>query len=196
MRQSRAMSDVASSSLEHLATLIRGRRTVAEFFPQRPPETAVLAAIDLARWAPNHKLTQPWRFHLLGEWTTAEIIALNARLIAAKSGAAAAAAKEQKWRAIPGWLAVTCQRAADPLRAREDYAACCCAVQNLLLALWAQGIASKWSTGEVTRDAAFLPLLELDPSLHDVVGLIWYGYPVRLGESRRLAAPEITSRLP
>lgn len=179
-----------------LAEVVRSRRTINDFLPERPPDDTVQAAIELARWAPNHKLTQPWRFHLLGEQTAAAVVELNARLVAASKGAEAAESKRRKWSAVPGWLVVTCLRSSEPLRQREDYAACCCAVQNLLLALWAQGIGSKWTTGDVTRDPAFLRLLGVDPQAQDVVGLISYGYPSGVAQSRRSALQEIIVQHP
>jgi nitroreductase len=185
-----------ADELEALSRIVRRRRTVNDFNPEPPPESAVWAALELAVWAPNHKLTQPWQFHLLGARTVQQVIDLNSRLVAASKGAEAAESKRQKWSSIPGWLAVTHQRVADPLRAREDYAACCCAVQNLLLGLEAQGIGSKWSTGEVTREREFLELLGLDAGTHEVVGLVWYGYPAQRPAGRRRPVAEVVNRLP
>lgn len=190
------MDNAVVTRCTELAAVIRGRRTINDFLPERPPDEAVLAAIELARWAPNHKLTQPWRFHLLGERTAATVVELDATLVTAAKGAEAAEARRRKWAAVPGWLVVSCVRSGDELRQREDYAACCCAVQNLLLALWAQGIGSKWSTGGVTRHADFYRLLHLDSATDDVIGLIWYGYPAQTLESKRRPVEELVKRLP
>ncbi len=185
-----------SDAVPVLSDLVRGRRTVNDFQPQVPPEEAVLSALELARWAPNHKLTQPWRFFLLGRETIAKVIDLNTRLVEAAKGPEVAAGKRRKWGSVPGWLVVTCLRSDDPFRQREDYAACCCAVQNLLLGLWAQGIGSKWTTGDVTRQPEFFHLLQVDPAEHDVVGLIWYGYPAQVPASRRMELDAVMRRLP
>jgi nitroreductase len=179
-----------------LAELIRGRRTINDFRPGRPSDDLVLQAIELARWAPNHKLTQPWRFHLVGERTAEAIIDLNTRLVAAKEGPEAGAAKRRRWSAVPGWLAVTCVRSPDPLREREDYAACCCAIQNLSLYLWSEGIGVKWSTGPATRSPEFLALLGLPAEGHSVVGLLWYGRPERVPTATRRNVDEILQVLP
>src|SRR4051812_19892562 len=71
-RQSSSTSPVdteAHSSLHaalDLADLIRTRRTQKAYHPE-PVERAVLdELLDLARWAPNHNLTNPWRFRVLG----------------------------------------------------------------------------------------------------------------------------------
>lgn len=167
------------------ATVIRQRRTIHAFEDKVPPKEAVVQAIELARWAPNHHLTQPWSFYLLGRETAASIAQLNARLVAAATGPNAARAKLERWRKIPGWLVVTCRRSADEIRAREDYAACCCAIQNFQLALWEQGIGVKWTTGEVTRETGFYELIGADPDREQVVGLLWYGYPAVIPRTER-----------
>ena len=58
--------------------------------------------------------------------------------------------------------------------AREDYAAVCCAVQNLCLALHADGLGTKWTTGPVNFDPRFGPAVGL-PANEYVVGTIWFG---------------------
>jgi nitroreductase len=160
-----------------VADVIRARRSINKFKPDTPPLERVRAALELACWAPNHKLTEPWRYFLLGPDTAERVAVLNAEIVSAERGATVANSKLARWRAVPGTLVVTCVVAEDPLRAEEDYAACCCAIQNLQLALWADGIGTKWTTGAVTRDPRFFELLGIARDRYRVVGLIWYGYP-------------------
>jgi nitroreductase len=177
------MSDTTLSAA--VAAVIRQRRTIENFKPGRPPREVVLQAIELACWAPNHKHTEPWRFHLLGPESTAKLVALNTELVRRAKGDEAAAKKQQRWSQVPGWLVLTCDVCDDPLRCEEDYAACCCAAQNLALALWSHGIGVKWSTGAVTRSDEFARLLGLKPGERKIVGLFSYGYPQSVPESRR-----------
>lgn len=179
-----------------LAQVIRGRRSVDSFRPEAPAPALLREAIELARWAPNHRVTEPWHFYLCGPETRAAVVELNAGIVAARQGAAAGELKRERWSRIPGMLVVTCDNSDDPLRAREDYAACACAVQNLSLALWARGIGSKWTTGEVTRDRRFYELIWVDPDQETVVGLIWYGYPAALPDATRKGVEAITVELP
>ena len=111
--------------------------------------------LNAASGPPNHHLSQPWRFHLLGPETAELICLLNAEIVEAKKGEKAAEIKLRRWRENPGWLLMSRQRAEDELRDLEDYAACCCAAQNLSLLLWEQSIGMKWTTGAVTRDERF-----------------------------------------
>ena len=180
-----------------LAELIRTRRTINDFKPDElPPREIILQAIEVARWAPNHKMTEPWRFHLLGPETAHTLVELNTALIAEKSGVEVAIKKRDRWAHVPGWLAVSYVRATDPLRDRENYAAVSCALQNLMLFLWSKGIGSKWSTGPVTRHPELPRLLGINSAEEEVVGLIWYGYPAMIPQMRRQDVTQITREHP
>lgn len=173
---------------ESVVAVIRGRRTIGQFKQGQPPRETIVAAIELATWAPNHRKTEPWRFAWLGTQSQQALIELNAELVAAKKGPEAAAVKARQWSTIPGWLAITCVRSEEPLLAEEDYAACCCAVQNLMLALWSVGIGTKWSTGDVTRHPRYAEIVGFDPTVERSVGLIWYGYPETIPAQSRTPA--------
>ncbi|MBI2993435.1 MAG: nitroreductase [Gammaproteobacteria bacterium] len=179
-----------------IADTIRGRRTIHEFRPGAPPQVVILDAIAHASWAPNHYLTQPWRFYLLGPETVEAICLLNAERVRAGKGERAAEMKLRRWRAIPGWLLLTCQREADEVRCWEDYAACCCAAQNMMLFLWDRGIGVKWTTGEVIRDPRFFEITRIDPARERVVGIFWYGIPAEIPATLRKPPAEFISRLP
>lgn len=178
------------------AEVLRTRRTVGAFRNDLPAWEVVSRAIELACWAPNHRKTEPWRFAGIGPETAAAIVELNASLVTAKNGADAAEKKRKQWSAVPGWLAVTCLKSADPFLQEEDYAACCCAVQNLMLALWADGIGTKWSTGDVTRHPEYFRLLGINPEEQRSVGMIWYGYPAVTPEQTRRPVDQVLRRLP
>ncbi len=180
----------------NIEDLLRSRRSINFFKPEKPAEKLILKAIDLARWAPNHHLTQPWRFYILGSETKQVVVELNAKIVSQKKGSEAGQKKRKRWSKIPGWLVVTMTKSEDPLRQQEDYAACCCAIHNLTLALWEEGIGTKWTTGDVTRDPAFYDLIWVDQDVETVVGLIWYGYPEEIPVSQRKPVEEILVRLP
>ncbi|MEN9728319.1 MAG: putative nitroreductase YdjA [Pseudomonadota bacterium] len=174
------------------AALLKGRRTIHEFTPEAVPEAPVLEALELACWVPNHHRTEPWRFYLLGEVARARVIDLNTELVRASKGDAAAEAKRRRWNAMSGWLVLTCQLHEDSAREREDYAACCCAAQNLALGLWSQGIGLKWGTGKVIRTPGFLDIIGADPKQEFAVGLFWYGYPAEVPQQARRPVRELT----
>ena len=178
------------------AALLGSRRTVHDFLPDDPPEDVVMAAIEAARWAPNHHRTEPWRFYLLGSQAIETICHLNAELVRTAKGDKAAAVKLKRWREIPGWMVLTCHRSDDPIREREDYAATCCAAQNFMLYLWANGLGVKWTTGSVTREPAFFECLGIDAAAEQLVGMFWYGKPRVIPDQHRKPLAEITQRIP
>lgn len=186
------MDDLSNQSI---AGIIRNRRTINFFKPEVPPREILLQGIELARWAPNHHLTEPWRFYLLSDQIKQQIVELNARMVTEVDGEEAGRAKRERWSGIPGWLAVTCIRSKDERRQKEDYAACCCAMQNLSLFLWSQGIGMKWTTGAVTRTEEFYDLIWVDPVVEEVVGLFWYGYPDEIPVGVRKPVGEIVVEL-
>jgi nitroreductase len=162
--------------LREFVEVLRGRRTINLYLQVQVPAALIREAIEAATWAPNHHVTEPWRFYVLGKQSIADCIGRVRELVTANKGAKAAAFKAASWAEKPGWLVVTCRREGDELRQREDYAACCAAVQNLMLYLWKAGVGSKWTTGDITRDPVFRDLVGMDDN-ELVVGLIWYGYP-------------------
>ena len=181
-----------SRKLRLLGERIRARRTTKLFLRQKVDPDLVREAIDVARWAPNHHLTEPWHFYLLGPQKIAAAAALIGTIIReTKDDEDLAAFKEESALSMPGWLLVTCKRSEDELLQQEDYAAVCCAIQNLTLYLSEAGVACKWTTGRITRDRRFFDLMGIDFGEELVVGLLWYGYPKILPEQSRKPVAEI-----
>ena len=61
------------NAVRAIAELIRARRTINLFESEPVGTSALIDAIVLARWAPNHRLTEPWRFYLIGPETAASV---------------------------------------------------------------------------------------------------------------------------
>lgn len=160
-----------------LQTALLERRTISQFKAEVPSREIINRAIEAARWAPNHRFTEPWHFYRLGPATVAQVVALNTALVTERKGAEVAAAKQAKWQRVPAWILVTCDRSDDALKDQEDYAATCCAIQNLQLSLWADGVGCKWTTGDVTRTEELAEMCWFEPSAERVVGLLMLGYP-------------------
>jgi len=192
---SRKAPSYESHELREFARVLRGRRTIDQYLGTRVPEQLVKEAIELATWAPNHHVTEPWRFILPGPETIRRIVDLNANIVADKKTPAHGEHKRRTWSEKPGWLIVTCPYNEDALREREDYAACCAAVQNLVLYLWKAGVGSKWTTGPVTRDPRLFDIIEADCDAEFVVSLLWYGYPKITPQQSRRDVNEVLTKL-
>ena len=185
-----------TQSLRDLEEVIRGRRTVNLYLQTPVPRALVREAIDAATWAPNHHVTEPWHFYLLGRETIERCLDLCFELVRAKKSAEAARFKREQWSEKPGWLVVTCRRSEDELLQREDYAACAAAIQNFMLYLWKAGVGSKWTSGEITRDKRFFDILGIDADTEFVVGLLWFGYPKLTPTQKRKELDDVLSQLP
>ena len=185
-----------TQSLRDLEEIIRGRRTINLYLQTPVPGELVREAIEAATWAPNHHVTEPWHFYLLGSDTVERCLDLCFDIVSAKKGDEAASFKREQWSEKPGWLVVTCNRSDDELLQQEDYAACAAALQNFMLYLWKAGVGSKWTTGDITRDERFFDILGIDADSEFVVGLVWYCYPKITPEQKRKALGEILTELP
>jgi nitroreductase len=182
-------------SLQHLAERMRSRRTVKVFLQQPVSRSLVMEAIEVARWAPNHHLTEPWHFYLLGPKAIEKSVELTRVIVTERKGKDIGDFKAQDAAKRPGWMVVTCKRSDDDLTEKEDYASVACAIQNLSLYLSEAGLASKWSTGPITRDTRFYELLGIDSAEEFIVGLIWYGYPKITPTQQRRDVDEIVTEL-
>jgi nitroreductase len=121
---------------------------------------------------------------------------LNKAMMVSTKGVDSAEEKYRRWLDIPGWLIVTCQRSEDDILYREDYAACCCVIQNLMLYLWSNGVGTKWSTGPVTQDDRCYDITWIDRKSENIIGLIWYGYPAETPKTLRKNLEQVLIELP
>ena len=185
-----------TQSLREFAEVLRGRRTVDQYLQTPVPTELVREALEAATWAPNHYVSEPWRFILPGENTIGRIIDLCSDIAAAAKGQDLADHKRQSWGEKPGWLIVTCSHSDDGLREQEDYAACCAAVQNFMLYLWKAGVGSKWTTGPITRDQRFFDIVGVDSTEAFVVGMLWFGYPKLTPTQSRTSLDDVLAELP
>jgi len=185
-----------TKELREFGEVLRGRRTIELFLQTPVPHELVRDAIETATWAPNHHVTEPWRFILPGDEAVQKILDLCQGIVAEKKGEELALHKRESWSAKPGWLVVSCERSDDELRQKEDYAACSAAVQNFMLYLWKAGVGSKWTTGDITRDPRFFDIIGVDPSAAMVVGLVWFGYPKLTPAQSRKKLAKVLVQLP
>lgn len=185
-----------TQDLREFGEVLAGRRTINLYLQTRVPKALVREAIEMATWAPNHHVTEPWRFYSLGKDTIAACVDLCREIVTAKKDARAGEFKAQQWAEKPGWLVVTCRRSDNELLQREDYGACAAAVQNFMLYLWKAGVGSKWTSGDITRDPRFFDIVGIDAAQEFVVGLIWFGYPKLTPTQQRASVESVLDELP
>jgi nitroreductase len=139
-----------------LEEAIRTRRTHKAYGPDPVDRETLTELLDLARWAPNHHLTNPWRFRVLGPQALARL----------KDAAGQEAAV--KLDRAPTLVVVTCEGD------EEDRDATACAAYIVLLAAHGRGLASYWRTPEVLDTPAGRDALGIAED-EQVVGLLHLG---------------------
>jgi len=138
--------------------------------------------IELATWAPNHRLTEPWRFTVVAGTERERLGRFWGEIVAAAAGLEGAQREESIRREIgkllraPVLIVVSARTDPDPVVADEDLAATAAAVQNLLLGANARGLGAMWRTGQIVRDPSVKLFLGLAPS-DRIVAIVNLGEP-------------------
>ncbi len=145
-------------------TAIRTRRTHKAFGPEPLDRDELGALLELARWAPNHHLTAPWRFRVLGPHSLAAL---------KEAAGAEGAAKLDR---APTLVVVSAVLEGDPVQDEEDLHATAVASYIVLLAAHARGLAGYWRTPEVLRGEAGRRAVGLGDD-ERFVGLLHLGVP-------------------
>lgn len=186
-----------------LLELLRERRSIFAFHPRPVPAELLREALDAGRFAPNHKLTEPWRFTVVGAetrermadpWVDFALSRLPADAAPERRRQVAAAARE-KWLSKPTTVIVSQALDPDPFRQEEDYAAVSGAIQNIQLAAWALGLGSQWSTSPATQAPALREIAGI-PDEERIVAFLFMGYPEVIPTARRRELGEVARWLP
>ena len=146
-----------------LSELVRTRRTTKVFGPEPLDRATIEELLELARWAPNHHLTNPWRFTVLGADALARL-----KQAAGSEGAV-------KLDRAPTLIAVgVTQGGDDPVQDEEDLLAAGCAAFLVLLGAEERGLASYWRTPAVLRTTAGRAALHVPDDVR-LIGLLHLG---------------------
>jgi nitroreductase len=145
---------------------IRTRRTHKAYRPEPVPRETIDELLELARWAPNHHLTNPWRFRVLGPQALERL----------KQAAGPENAK--KLDRAPTLIVCSCITSDDETEAEEDLLAAGIAAYIVLLGAHSRGLAGYWRTPGVLRDPAGAKAVGLGDG-ERFVSLIHLGVPVQ-----------------
>lgn len=176
---------------------IRERRMLPRVGERRPDRSRIEELLDLAVRAPNHHLTNPWRFRVL----TGDGLDVLARAYAAEEATKRGGGPEEylEWgreraRRAPVVIVVTCLPSEDPKVVElEEQASVAMALENLLVAAYAMGLGAMLRTGTVAYGEDLRRELALEPR-ETVIGLVWLGYPAgERGLTPRRPVSELTS---
>jgi len=173
---------------------IHARRSIKTFNDREIGREEIERLLEAAVQAPNHRMTEPWRFYVLGpQARRAYGAALGARKAKKVEDPEAAQAVLDKvadsHRDLPAMLAVAMTLDENPEIREEDYAATCMAIQNLCLAAVASGLGTHIKSGAVMDDPRAREAVGV-PEGQRIVATVFLGEPDSTpdGKSRRPAA--------
>ncbi|MDP8940386.1 MAG: nitroreductase [Actinomycetota bacterium] len=175
---------------------IETRQSIGRVKQDPVPKETIERVLESAIHAPNHKITEPWRFHVFvgkGRGEFARARAELARLMAEAEDddeelipGRVSRERKKAFRA-PVVIVVISLAGRDEVETLENYAACCAAVQNMQLTAHSLGLGCIWRTGPVAYHPfmrEFFGLKEGDK----IVAYLHIGYP-DMGERPRRRRP-------
>jgi nitroreductase len=161
----------------NLEDAVKSRRT-HKAYRSEPVDREVLNELfELARWAPNHNLTNPWRFRVLGPEALGRL---------KEAAGAEGAAKLDR---APTLVLVTVRQTGDAVQDEEDLCATAVATYIVLLAAHGRGLAGYWRTPGVLRTPEGRAALGVEDDEH-VVALVHLGPPRQEREPPQRQPPE------
>ena len=161
-------------------TAIRTRRTHKAFAPEPLPREEIDELLELARWAPNHHLTAPWRFRVVGPAALERL-----KQAAGPEGAA-------KLARAPTLIVASSVLSGDPIQDEEVLHATAVASYIVLLAAHARGHAGYWRTPALLRTEEGRAAVGLSDE-ERFVGLLHLGHPRQQQAPPERPAPEQTA---
>ena len=167
---------------EFLLTALRNRRSISKVSPEEPPEKLIRTMLEAATWAPNHFLTEPWRFFVLRGDARARLGEAMGEVAAAREddpvmAEAARTRMAQKPLRAPYVIAVAVEPdSREKVFDIEEIAATAAATQNMLLAAEALGLGAIWRTGWATYTPQVRDFFGLSERA-TVLGFVYVGYP-------------------
>ncbi len=178
---------------------IQRRTSVRRFRPDPVPRETLERLLECAVRAPNHKLTEPWRFAVVTGAARARLADIRARQRLERwadptlpEAVAAGEKVRQEAEETPAFVVVMTATGGDETTREEDFAAAMMAIENLMIAAEALGLGTYLRTGAIMRDQALAELVGLAEGFR-IAGVISVGYPVeRETPRRRRPAAELT----
>jgi nitroreductase len=164
--------------------LAAARRTHKEFGPEPVDRETLLELLEVARFAPSHHLTQPWRFRVLGAETLAGL------------QECAGESEARKLERAPTLVVASVALTGELVQDEEDVCAGAAAIMLVLLAATERGLATYWRTPGILRTARGREAAGV-PDGERILGLLHFGPPAREPAAReRRAASEYVEFLP
>ncbi len=162
---------------------IKNRRSAAKLSPDKPVGREMIEAVlDAAIWAPNHHLTEPWRFVVItGDERKRLGDAIADAISSTPSDPPMPPEKVERERTrpltAPVVIAAICSPSQDKRAvAQEELVAGGGALQNMLLAAHSIGLGTKLKTGPYSYSQVIRGFLNMRDS-ESLISFVYLGFP-------------------
>ncbi|MFB9279816.1 nitroreductase family protein [Cohnella cellulosilytica] len=159
-----------------VAETLRQRRTIRQFKPDPIPFALLLELLDIANWAPNHGLREPWRYILYRGEARSDFTEAVLGSMSAEDKAKYAEQRTRDYAVIPCHLIVVMKEDPRQKQWEEDFGAACGWIQSFQLAAWERGIGVVWKTNPYIYSPYFRRAVGVTDG-EKVVGVLHVGYP-------------------
>ncbi|MBD78464.1 MAG: nitroreductase [Crocinitomicaceae bacterium] len=173
-------------NLSEIQEIIEERRTIKpeQFSDRKVHKEIIEKMLNAAKWAPTHRLTQPWRFTVFTNDGLRKLGELHANLY--KELADEDSFSDRKYQTLlhrpqmsSACIAIALKRdEQERVPFNEELASVAIAVQNMSLVATAYGIGTYWATGGKVYSPEMKVALGYDEN-DSVLGLLYVGYPER-----------------
>ena len=164
---------------------IINRRSIKKFKPDAVDVEEIIELLNIAKWAPNHKVNEPWRFQLYTGAGKEKFVQAFIDAMPKDHGETTPQVlkKAEYFRSIPLHLVVIMPE--DPRQRRwdEDYGAISSLLQNFQLAAWERGIGMIWRSNDWVYNPVFREAIGVSPG-EKVVATMMVGYPAHVPEKQ------------
>ena len=171
--------------MNHIDQTIVNRRSIKKFKPDAVDVEEIIELLNIAKWAPNHKVNEPWRFQLYTGAGKEKFVQAFIDTMPKDQGETTPQVlkKAEYFRSIPLHLVVIMPE--DPRQRRwdEDYGAISSLLQNFQLAAWERGIGMIWRSNDWVYNPVFREALGVKPG-EKVVATMMIGYPAHVPEKQ------------
>ncbi|MFC7064078.1 nitroreductase family protein [Halobacillus seohaensis] len=172
---------------------VKERRSIHDFNRKRIEEEKLTEIFNIASWAPNHRLKEPWKVMLFQEKGTEKYANLVIQSYI-NNGLTEGYEEDKQEKMmegikqfllnIPHHALIYMEKDKDLLRYEEDYAAVCAFIQNVQLIAWSYQIGVLWTTSPYIHDHSFIEGIGLNPRDHKIIGVLQMGYPKTIPRSK------------
>lgn len=159
-----------------MSQLIKERRSIRKFKLDEVSNELLEELLEIASYAPNHKLTQPWRFIVYKDEGRKVLANIMTETVAKGPKKKSPEEVRARFESVPVHVLVVINEEANYFAREEDYAATCALIQNFQLAAWERGLGVLWKTDAFVASPTFRKGVGAKPG-EKIAALLQVGYP-------------------